>query len=423
MLALVHTAWTLYWRAEYRQRVDELRAAGERLELGAHAAPAVPREANANIPLIEADDWYENHLEPGEAVLENYIWDDLGEERAAESQEIWQEDLAALRSWLAGGDHYVELLAEAGARARIHEDLDWSAGPGMELPHFPRLGHAMEFLENRVKRAREVSPETLAELALIVKLARKLDPVGVVSLLVRWQSESGAADALQACARLPGFDAEVAWAELGKLLRTGPDTELLRTAFRGERATGLWVVDRLIDGMSPATITEWFVDGSDADSVPEQVFNWHYRALLYREGVRLLDLMARTDELLQQSPRDALQSAIALNAKFRKSGYPYVTSLWAVMPERAMERRLKYLARMRIARVGLALLMLRQRNGEWPADLNAVLPLVESSAIVDPYTGKTLIYEPGRKLEAAVPIHEEWEREFDEIVWRFPPAR
>lgn len=50
-----------------------------------------------------------------------------------------------------------------------------------------------------------------------------------------------------------------------------------------------------------------------------------------------------------------------------------------------------------------------------------MLPLVGAETIVDPYTGERLQYEPGVRVEAAVPIPDEELRADDEIVWRLPP--
>ena len=99
---------------------------------------------------------------------------------------------------------------------------------------------------------------------------------------------------------------------------------------------------------------------------------------------------------------------------------PYVVSgLFANLGERAFFRRMQHQARVRVARVGLALLELRQTTGAWPESLDAVIPMVGAEWVEDPFTGERLQYEPGVRLEAAVPIPNEDLRADDEIVWRF----
>ena len=49
-----------------------------------------------------------------------------------------------------------------------------------------------------------------------------------------------------------------------------------------------------------------------------------------------------------------------------------------------------------------------------------MIPMVGAEWIEDPYTGGRLQYEPGKRLEAAVPILDEELRVYDEIVWRLP---
>ena len=100
----------------------------------------------------------------------------------------------------------------------------------------------------------------------------------------------------------------------------------------------------------------------------------------------------------------------------------WVTGMYVKMPAKLLKDRARLLARMRVTRTALALLQLRQDTGTWPNSVEAVIPLVGEEAVTDLYTNKRLQYEPGVRLEAAVPISSELQGEFREdmkIVWRF----
>ena len=157
-----------------------------------------------------------------------------------------------------------------------------------------------------------------------------------------------------------------------------------------------------------------------------------FRPLAYRDGLRLIELMDGALKLVDLSPRAAVPAAEELVTRFRRPLPNVASHLYAVVPVKAMKERLKHLAKMRVARVGLALLELRQETGEWPRALDRVIPLVGAEEVIDPYTGNQLDYEPGVRLEAMDPLPGGMERDSEEfkeigdlyqIVWRFGPRR
>jgi len=242
-------------------------------------------------------------------------------------------------------------------------------------------------------------------------------------VLVRWTVEQLAARALEDLAPKPGFDARAA-RELvdGHLAGTLDHGPLVRDALRGERASMLYVVRRWIDGESPLEILEITNLDQDPGAMNALVTSWIWRPLVYGDAMRTLDLYERALELVEAPPQKASAAADALVEEYEDWFLYFFTNMMRRIPGKVFSERLRHLARIRITRVGLALLQRREETGAWPTDLDAAIPLVDAETLTDPYTDKRLQYEPGVRLEAAVPIPAELEGEFREdrrIVWRF----
>jgi hypothetical protein len=210
---------------------------------------------------------------------------------------------------------------------------------------------------------------------------------------------------------------------------TTDDPSDMRRALEGERVMGLSLSRRWIGGEGPVGILKEIhalaEDGAPRVTAKGTLADWAWsswiaRPLAYRDALRLLDLMEKTLSLLDVPARDAMPVAETLRDEYRTGVPNLVSHLRAVLPVQAIDALLEHQARVRIARVGLAVLELRQTTGAWPGTLEAVVPMVGAEWIEDPYTGKPLEYEPGVRLEAAVPIPNE-DRADDEIAWRFPP--
>jgi hypothetical protein len=410
LLVLAHTGWTLYWKHRFDSRIEELRAAGVPVEITELATPPIPDAENANVLLMEADAWYEAHLLDGEDRLTYAKYEEADDERQV------------LRKWLASGDHYVALLMKASARRLFREELDWDAGWGMSMFSIPRFSRANSFLNARVKYAVRASSATLAELTLILKLARHRAGAVLIDLFVRQAGDRTAADVIESYAAVAEFDAVAAWAQLGALLRTNETTAQCRRAMQGERAMALWVTRRMLGGQGHLSLIPLTSINPDELPEPTTVFNWPYRALLYQDALRAMDTFDRADEQLNLLPHVASAAAKDGYSAIALTRFSVVSSLYASIPRRVFDDRVKHVAAMRVARVGLALHVERQRSGSWPESLDTVVAMVGEDDILDPFTGKRLKYVPGVVLEAAGAVTEEDMREFDEIAWHFAVA-
>jgi hypothetical protein len=414
VLAAAHALWTLALKWEFERRLAELRASGAPVDLGDLRRPRIPDEVNAAALWEEAHQWYQDHLHviPAVLLIPETVWD--------------EDDRTAVAEYLAGGDRYIDLLGRVAAKPGMWLDLEWEAGPHMPVTVISQMNDAATYIEQRVRHAERATPEVLRQLSILLDLAPKLERSILIFVLVRWAVEDGAAEALRMLAGKPAFDAREARALLDQRFASADDPGVLREAFRGERVQGLCIVRRWIGGDSPIRIAEAL-----AGSAPERTewtladhisASWPARPLAYRDGLRLLDLMERKLSLVDRPAREALPAARELAGEY-SDGSPWnlFSRIFGDLAAQASKSRLHHEANMRIARVGLALLELRQTTGAWPGTLDAVVPLVGAEWIEDPYTGKPLEYEPGVRLEAAVPIPNEDFRADDEIVWRFGP--
>lgn len=417
VLLAAHAGWVLALKWQFDGRIEELRASGAPVLLSDLRRPRIPDEDNAAALWEEAHRWYQANLLPKPEKLDGWVGDEWFEEE--------REEIAA---WLARGDPYVDLLARAAARPDMWQDLNWEAGADMVMTAIPQMQESVTFLEYRVRFAESATPAALREIRVILDLAPKLERPLVICMLVRWTVEGVAAEALERLAAKPGFDASAARALLDPRLSATGHADHLREALAGERAVGLSLSRRWIGGESPFP----FIQRTQVDvgepirerdlTLLNLVYgSWLARPHAYRDALRLLDLMERAIALVDLPPRDALPRAQSLRDEYFRGPPNVYSHLLATPPMLAFHQRLKHQAKMRIARVGLALLELRQTTGAWPETLDAVVPLVGEEWVEDPFTGGRLLYEPGVRIEAAVPIANEDLREDDEIVWRLPP--
>lgn len=413
-LFAVHGIWTLVLKWRFDRRIEELRASGAPVDPRDLRHPPVADEDNAATLWAEAHKWHEEHLIPEPEYLQ--------------VEELWDEEVRAeIAAWLATGDPYVDLLTRAAAKPTLWENLDWEAGPDMVVTAVPRMQEAANFLNHRVRFAERATPEALREVAVMFDLAPKLGRPLILLMLVRRTVEGVAAESLKAIAAKPGFDARAARALLDRRLAATDDADHMREAFQGERAVGLSLSRRWIGGESPFGViqnAQKRLFGEAEEKRDLTLLNlvygsWLARPLAYRDALRFLDLMEKEIRLLDLPPHEALPKALALREEYFRGPPNVFSHLFATLPVQVSRHRLGHDAKMRIARVGLALLELRQETGAWPETLDAVVPLVGAEWIEDPYTGERLQYEPGVRLEAAVPIPDEEQRADCEIVWRF----
>lgn len=408
-----HAGYTLALKREFERRIEKLRAAGEPVDLKDLRRPRIPDADNAAALWEEAAAWHEANLHLPTVLLYD------------RPEEEWDEgDREAVAAYL-DGDTYIDLLARAAAKPGMWQDLAWEEGLAMPVPVHLQFLDAKTYLSHRA-RFTDRAPDALRCAAIMLGLARKVEHSILMGTLIGWAVEGAAAESLEQTSRKTGFDAREARALLDARLAPGEGPAHLRETIQAERVQGLALVRRWIAGEDPVRVAEtlagtslegveWTLGGAIAGS-------WIARPLAYRDALRLLDLTERSLRLVDLPPRDALPRAEDLAREYgSRSLARLFSAMFAHSPANAMMRRLQLEARMRVARVGLALLEVRQTTGAWPPSLDAVVPLVGEAWIEDPYTGERLRYEPGVRLQAAAPVPEAFKDEPEEyeIVWRF----
>ena len=418
LLLLARAGLTLALEWRFEARVSELRDAGEPTELRDLAPSPVPETENGASLLLEADRFHEEQLSRGPIALRLNSAD-------------WAEDeRAELQEWLAIGEPYRRRLARIAARPVLRMDLDWDAGVRMAVPAIPAMRHAKVYLEHRARYGVGGTSESVRDIAVMLGLASKLEHPSVATTLLRWAFESAALTSVTMLEGRPDFDPSAARNALDRRFEAAiaVERQLMRTALQGERTFGISMARRWISGESPTAFLREIAVNTGADAEEDAKANvsdlfggsWLFRSIAYRDALRLLELMDAHLDLFDLPAREAHARSESLEEEYAGTLPWLISSRYAGILEKLHRGRLRHLARMRIARAGLALLELRQERGEWPRTLDDLVPLIGAEAIVDPFTGDPLQYRPGVRLEAAAPIPDPDSRDEFEIVWRFP---
>lgn len=414
---VVHAVAVFVLATRFEARLDDLRDAGVPVDYDALQTPPVSDEDNAAPLLAEADAWWQ--AEKLEQRRPDILDAELPEDQ-------WEpEELEEVRAWLRSGDPYVDLLARAAAKRHLRQELDWSEGTNMILRTIPQLQPAPAFIEERVRRAKRATSQQISELAVLLDLARKCERPFVLMTLVRWQIDWTVTRALVALSHRPGFDVRAARALLDpRLKKTMDHVALSRDALQGDRVGAIYMHRRWLDGVRPLTIigrsdeTHWL-------SFDRMSTTWLLRPVVYRGAMRTLDMFDRMLDLVDLPPAEAWPAAQAVADDYQ-SAADGLAGVLGTVPVTLFRERLRHTARIRVVRVGLALLQRRAETGVWPEDIEEALPLVDAETLKDPYADARLQYEPGVRLEARVPISPEllegYLSEIGEerrVVWKF----
>jgi len=407
-IVALHAVITLAQGWRFDARISDLDAAGEPILFDEWDWSRARRKESTAPSLREADDWYEEHLQADQSDYVRRIHSEF-----VGTSEVDAERLAPWREWLARGDPYVELLGKVAARLRTEQAPNWRAA--YDLSNDPSVYRASAFLVQRIVRAEHATEQQVRELSVMLHIARIFERSYRVNVQSRWEFEGHAADALEKLSKKPGFDARAARRSLDGLFSAALDPSVAKDALRGERARGVGFASWWIAGESPFQyhyqvmgIPERWRPEPDSDPPSDSLWSsWWMRPLAYRDAARFLDLMDAAIAAADMPPRAALSRAEELEREYGRSLPNVVSHVYAGVPRFLMSAQLRHVAQMRVARVGLAILELRQTQGGWPRTLESVIPLVGAEAVVDPYTDSRLQYEPGVRLKAMVPPPEE----------------
>jgi len=403
VLLLCGAGGYLFWgrsrRAEFEARVAALKAAGEPVAWEDLLPPPVPPDQDAAPLLRRADEVHEG----------NDPWDDLAQEWKEWTPEMWEE----VRAYVARNVEYGRLLEEAAARPECRPPLELENGWPRE-PLIHTLQQAAEFLRYRaLLEAHDGDPAAaLRTLQVLFRLGRHAPAHTLIGMLVGMTVESYAVHVLFELAEQPGVPAAYARAIFDGLLSARSATDL-RDVMRGERVGAIEVVGRLLRGEPMAPV----LGGDDLPTPLLGPLLWDDAILLLDDAERMIAIVGWQYPAAESAARD-----LAREVEERDRWRHPLSPLWAVLAQKIVYAGAAHDARMRGARIALALLEARTKDGAWPATLYDLTPGFVDATPVDPFTSEIFHYTATGDtavLEAAVPIRPEQEavREELEIKW------
>jgi hypothetical protein len=374
VLLLVHTVGTLTLEARYEAALDRLRADGQPVLPRDLATEPVPDAENLAVGLREASEWlarwHETHPEPDELLVDRW-------------REEWfePEERAALEAYLRSIEPYLDLVEAALARPGFHLDVDWDAGPNMQVPLISRLQEASEAFANCALYLDDPATRT----DRIVRAARVCRELGdrcelpfVIGHLVQEVVRTYVVSIVYESRGRPGFDAVRLQAELDPFLREAPRGPPGRPLAE-ERTIGIWVFETWRAGGS--------IDWPESEIIDTLESSYVARPLMYMDALRYLETVQDGIDACAVTPAEALAAAESLPGP-QEFGVPYVvTRLYAPVPIRLNRYYGEGAAQLRLCRVALALMARRQTTGAWPETLAELGDLP-----TDPYSGEPFQY-------------------------------
>lgn len=384
-------------RREFEARVAALRADGQPVRFEDLAEPPVPDAENAALLLQEAARLFDQRREGAPDWFDD-------ETASPEERERMRAHLASLAPAFA-------LVEQAPSRPGWHVDRRWGEGPGYRSDDIAWLGTAGRHLLWRVQT--DVDEEGRTERAartaiLLLDLGESARVPMLIGYLVREAVASTAVEVLRSAARQPGFDAALFRRLVDPpLARACRESGPPREAFAQERVFVIWLMDAIRSGRELPAL--------DSGDLPLEGSPFS-QPFLYRGANRYLDVCASAIALSGR-PEDAPQAAARLRTAGGEDGVSAaVASLFSRTAAAAFEAHARSAAIRRLARVAMALLEHRQREGAWPESLAPLGGMPD-----DPYRRAPFAYErtaDGARVWSGQDAPSD-ELEWDNLAWTF----
>jgi len=350
VIGLASVGW--FWSAAhyeelFEERVDRLRAAGEEVEPADLNAPPVPDAENAAPLLLEA----------------KRLFAGLGPHPADPSP-----------AYLRKLEPYYQLLFRAAERPHCRFGQDWSRPWTVRVESGAILNDARRALGWRVAAGMD-APRCCETLW---RLSGCLDGRFLITCFNAWFLRE------QVCAWLeriaPGPGAIALRGRFEPLLRDEEFADGLVEAMEAERIVHIAITRAMSSG-------EVRSDAGLPFSIGDEMETTVSRPFAYRRG---LDVLVRASALIDLVRRDP-DAALAEAAKATDRTYDRIVAAM-------LEKRRELLARLRITRIGLAVLAHRAKTARWPASL---APLFPDGIPEDPFTEQPFAYHPGERIASA----------------------
>ncbi len=382
LLVAINLLMNFLAREQFRREMEEAKKAGFPSSLTEMAPPPVATADNA-------------------AVVYQGAWTlvvppNPQEDAAFSAYTGWKPDRAKEQGALGLGRPYVDRnqaalvrLRQALAKPHCRFDLDYTAGPAMQLPHLAELRRAgkMMRLESRVLLAEGKTGDALRSAADDELLAEALrgEPI-LISMLVRIAIRGLADESLRRALQEPQSDAE-ALARVAEVLERTRDDDGYARAMKGERAEGLDIMKMVRSGGVGSFLSSNGIPG--AAGWIYGFFGW----ALYKDMGLYLRIMKKQIELSERPYWEVMKQGSIVDAEVQQAPSWYLLTR-TLLPSLDAARRSweKDRARHDAGRLAVALARYRLAHGAFPDSLDALAPGLLPSIPIDPFTGKPFGY-------------------------------
>ena len=380
-------------RSKLRARIDAIRAAGypvtcEELDQWY----SIPETAeNAAYIILDAFEFYQKPQDSKLLPL-------LGKaELPARNIPLSEETKNIIAQYLSDNQKTLELLHEAATFEHSRYPIDLSLGLGTQMYHFSDLRKGAMLLKLEAVLHAEDDKSRLAARSVtsIFGIAHSLaeEPV-IISQLSRTGCQGLAVSSLERAINRVEFTDE----QLVKLAQTvanAEDLSALTRAFVGGRCTGINIFK------NPASLSSEIVGEK---MLPAPILEL-YKAmgLADMDAIIYLDFMNDYIETTQLPLHQRQRAAGTIEAKLEATSKVHIL-LHKFMPafSRVITLEIRAIARLRTARVGLAIQRYRLATGHLPDTLTDLVPTYLDAVPEDPFDGRALRYE---KLETGFVVY------------------
>jgi hypothetical protein len=378
------------------QELARIRDRGEPLTLREVAPPPVPDAENAALVYEQAfrrlprTERLPPEIEPHAVILAPEDEGVLRRFMSGDAAKREQVPVARVRQALAGTEEALSLVRQAAAMPRCRFPVNWEDGAGALFPHLPKLRSFSRLLgADAALAAIDGQPaRALADLDALVGMTRHIasEPV-LIGQMVQYGCLSVAQESLRRLIETTSIDEPDSRA-LDRTLAGVDLYDPFARAVQAERCLGLWVFD-----VARADPARWrAVAGNQI--TPGLLFSAVLRPvgspLLKMDEQCYLRLMAGGLALARR--RERVSHAEWGDADLRYPWYADVTRLMLPAFSLAGDRRDEAVARLALARWGLALDLFHQRTGRYPEALAEVDGILGQKLPADPFSGQAFRY-------------------------------
>jgi hypothetical protein len=371
------------WRREFEQEVAALKAAGVPVHSSMLAPPPVPEEENAAPLLAKAATLLEGLEDPP-----GNDWVDLSAEEGLDEKN--------LREYVTRRRAILDKVAEALARPQCRFPVDYGRGCQIDNPRTRDLMRFAGILNARAVLELRAGDSAAAarDLRLMIRLSECLaiEPL-LISQLVRLVILERAFDVLKKD-RLDLSPAE--WRELGRLFEAPTFREVLAAAFEMERAVAI-----------ESCRTCYFRGKLPAEGREPSDMGWMSGLLMIKSGPHCLRMIGRVIALIRQPYAESRPAELQLTREHQQS------TRWNELLSRLI---LPAFLRIHGREAGAET---NQRMAAAFCRIKADGRIPESLEVVDPCTGKLLIYlkeSGGFQLRSPGPDQKDDGGEKDDII-------